>query len=73
MALSAALSVFAAKCSAYGSEHADAGVCAHTAYKKYVYPCGHTWVMRERGVGNSLVVFTLHFLEDQLVFTFLAV
>ena len=39
MEISADLSLFVAKCSAYGAEHANARVCAHTAHKKHVCPC----------------------------------
>ena len=69
-ALSAGLLEFATKCSACGTEHADAEVCAHTTHKKHVCLCGHTWVMRERREDNPLAVFATCLLKDQLVFTF---
>ena len=72
ISLSARLLIFAAKYSAYGTEHAYTGVFTHTAHRKYLCSCGHIWVMRQHGVGNLLAVFAPHLLEEQLIFTFTA-
>lgn len=54
---------------ACGSDHVHLGVCARTAHKKHMCPCGNMWVNKQRGVGNPLADFSPCLLEDQLVFS----
>ena len=70
IALSAGLLLFAAKCTAYVTEHVDIKVFAYSTHKKYMCPSGYTWVMREHGVGNLLAFLAAYSLEYQLVLLF---